>query len=111
MAQFFAYYHANMTDKNRKSCDMAAGNFKNGITNGANWYPVCGGMQDYNYLASNCFELTIELGCDKFPPGKTLKQYWKDNVNAFYEYIWLVSSLINHRLLFIDLYNRIVSTF
>lgn len=89
MAQFFAYYHANMTDKNRKSCDMAAGNFKNGITNGANWYPVCGGMQDYNYLASNCFELTIELGCDKFPPGKTLKQYWKDNVNAFYEYIWL----------------------
>lgn len=51
-------------------------------------------MQDYNYLVSNCFELTIELGCEKFPPGNTLKQLWIDNLDAFYEYIWLVFKII-----------------
>lgn len=89
IAYTFAYYHANMTDPERKQCDMVGSGFHDGITNGANWYPVCGGMQDYNYLASNCFEVTIELGCDKFPPGNTLAQYWKDNVDSFYEFMWL----------------------
>jgi carboxypeptidase E len=80
----------NMTDPKRQKCDLVSENFDEGITNGAQWYPVCGGMQDFNYLSSNCFEVTIELGCHKFPPGKQLKQYWKDNVDAFYEFIWLV---------------------
>jgi len=100
LATSFAKNHAKMAVKNRPRCDMLSGSsshnadssaeeeFKNGITNGAHWYPVCGGMQDFNYLASNCFELTIELGCDKFPPGKDLAQYWRDNHKAFYEFIW-----------------------
>ncbi|RNA29378.1 carboxypeptidase e, partial [Brachionus plicatilis] len=88
IASFYARNHANMTDKKRKNCDMIGDDFDKGITNGANWYPVCGGMQDFNYLASNCFELTIELGCDKFPPGKQLKQYWKDNMHSLYEFMW-----------------------
>lgn len=88
-----------MTDTNRAKCDMVSDIFKDGTTNGAKWYPVCGGMQDYNYLSSNCFEVTIELGCAKFPAGKQLAQYWKDNVDSLYEFIWLVIFLNNIILL------------
>jgi hypothetical protein len=89
LALSFAHNHANLSaDSKKVKCDMVSDDFKDGITNGAHWYTLCSGMQDFNYLSSNCFELTIELGCQKFPPGKDLSQYWKDNVNAFYEFMW-----------------------
>lgn len=89
LASFYATQHKTMASKDRVKCDMISDDFEGGITNGAKWYPVCGGMQDYNYLSSNCFELTIELGCEKFPAGKDLAKYWEENVNAIYEYMWL----------------------
>ncbi|KAK6054194.1 zinc carboxypeptidase [Cooperia oncophora] len=52
---------------------------QNGIVNGADWYIVSGGMQDWNYLHTNCFELTIELNCVKYPPRSELKTLWDEN--------------------------------
>ncbi|XP_053976263.1 carboxypeptidase D-like [Hylaeus volcanicus] len=57
--------------------------FPNGITNGAAWYPVNGGMQDYNYVHSNDFEITVEIGCTKFPNATELPKYWLENREPF----------------------------
>lgn len=39
-------------------------------------------MQDFNYLHTNCFEVTVELGCDKFPPQEELFLGWHENHEA-----------------------------
>lgn len=44
-------------------------------------------MQDWNYLNTNCFEITIELGCTKYPLAKDLSSYWDANKFALLEYI------------------------
>eukprot|EP00794_Sanderia_malayensis_P007495 gene7495-8326_t len=59
--------------------EIPADHFKGGVTNGANWYNVAGGMQDYDYLHSNCMEITVEMGCRKFPDAKDLPRYWNEN--------------------------------
>ena len=52
------------------------------------------GMQDYNYLNTNCFEITLELGCNKFPHGSELESLWMDNAAALFNYILQVSCLL-----------------
>ena len=47
-------------------------------------------MQDYNYLHTNCFEITLELGCTKFPQASDLKGYWEDNKPALIKYMQMV---------------------
>lgn len=46
-----------------------------------------GGMQDYNYIWGQCFEITLELSCCKYPPTEQLQSFWNDNKMALIEYI------------------------
>ena len=74
--------------------EVPADHFDDGITNGAKWYSVTGGMQDYNYVKSNCFEVTVEQGCKKFPPVSEMPQYWEENKNALLAYLDQVFNIL-----------------
>ena len=47
-------------------------------------------MQDFNYLHTNCFEVTVELGCDKFPPEEDLFLIWHQNNEALIDFMEMV---------------------
>ncbi|ELU13575.1 hypothetical protein CAPTEDRAFT_229247 [Capitella teleta] len=90
LAETYASNHQTMA-KPHTPCDMTNDDKfykKGGITNGAAWYSVAGGMQDFNYLSSNDFEITVEMGCDKFPPNADLPMYYEQNKNALVAYMW-----------------------
>ena len=49
-------------------------------------------MQDYNYLYSNCMDVTVELGCCKFqyPEFAHLDVEWDKNKIALIKYLMQV---------------------
>lgn len=52
---------------------------------------ILSGMQDYNYLHTNSFEITLELGCEKYPNASELPRYWNENKMSLLNYILQVS--------------------
>lgn len=44
-------------------------------------------MNDFSYLHTNCFEVTVELSCDKFPHENELPQEWENNKDALLTYL------------------------
>lgn len=47
-------------------------------------------MSDFNYLHSNCFEITVELGCVKFPPEEALYPLWQHNKEPLLTFVEMV---------------------
>lgn len=47
-------------------------------------------MQDFNYVNSNSFEITLELSCIKYPSASELANEWKINKRSLIEYMKMV---------------------
>ncbi|CAI8604315.1 unnamed protein product [Vicia faba] len=82
MASIYSHSHYNMSSSKE---------FVDGITNGAAWYPLYGGMQDWNYIHAGCFELTLEISDNKWPVAAELPIIWKYNKMSMLN---LVASLV-----------------
>jgi len=65
--------------------------FTNGITNGAAWYILYGGMQDWHYVNTySDFAVTIELGFTKWPEASTFPSYWESNRESLMSFLKMV---------------------
>ncbi|XP_019753075.1 carboxypeptidase M isoform X2 [Hippocampus comes] len=84
LAKVYSHNHASMRQGGRCG-DQAP--FREGITNGYQWYPLAGGMQDYNYVWAGCLEVTLEVSCCKFPPAGQLPALWADNRKSLLAFI------------------------
>lgn len=67
--------------------------WNDGITNGADWYSVQGGLQDYNYLKHGTMHLTIELSCDKFATDGYLKELVENNKKSLLYWVYYVGKV------------------
>lgn len=47
-------------------------------------------MQDFNYVHSNCFDITLELSCCKYPNASELPNEWFKNKRSLIEYMKMV---------------------
>lgn len=59
----------------------------NGITNGADWYMIGGGRQDYMNYYKECREVTIECSNSYTPSGSQLPNFWNYNHNSMLTYL------------------------
>ncbi|XP_061535511.1 carboxypeptidase Z [Phycodurus eques] len=86
LARTYADTHTTMSNNDTDRCGANFYRTK-GIVNGALWYSFPGGMSDFNYLHTNCLEITVELGCDKFPSEGELYPEWKRNKEALLSFV------------------------
>lgn len=64
--------------------------FNQGITNGADWYIVLGGMQDWSYVWYNELQVTIELSDVKWPNYSEIPAFYRDNHDSMIRFMELV---------------------
>uniref|UniRef100_A0A3P9LVV6 Inactive carboxypeptidase-like protein X2 n=1 Tax=Oryzias latipes TaxID=8090 RepID=A0A3P9LVV6_ORYLA len=79
LAFSYASTHRLMTDASRRVCHTEDFAKEDGTINGASWHTAAGSMNDFSYLHTNCFELSMFVGCDKFPHENELPEEWENN--------------------------------
>ena len=85
LATVYASSHEDM--HKGEACPESTHKFPNGVMNGAKWYALSGGMTDFNYIFSNCFEITVELSCCKYPEEDRLDIEWRKNKDSLIKFI------------------------
>ena len=58
--------------------------YEDGITNGAQWYMIGGGMQDYMTGYAQSRHATIECSTTKKPNASSMPTYWNYNKNSIF---------------------------
>ncbi|KAM9457317.1 putative carboxypeptidase X1 [Clarias gariepinus] len=87
LATVYASTNHVMSNGDRRPCHNKDFTRQNNIINGANWHTVPGSMNDFSYLHTNCFEVTVELSCDKFPHAGELPLEWENNRESLLVYM------------------------
>ncbi|MBY0516954.1 MAG: succinylglutamate desuccinylase/aspartoacylase family protein [Bacteriovoracaceae bacterium] len=76
--------YANLNPEMRSSREFAGG-----ITNGADWYVLYGGMQDWSYIWYNDLQITIELSDSKWPSYSEIPGFYKSNRDSMIRFMEL----------------------
>ncbi|XP_008325396.1 probable carboxypeptidase X1 isoform X2 [Cynoglossus semilaevis] len=87
LATAYASTNQVMSNPDRRPCHNKDFLRYNNIINGADWHNVPGSMNDFSYLHTNCFEVTVELSCDKFPHASELPTEWENNRESLLVYM------------------------
>jgi carboxypeptidase D len=65
--------------------------FVHGVTNGAAWYIVHGGLQDWAYNWRNELHFTIEVSTTKWPAWSQMETFWNQNRDSM---LWYMNRVI-----------------
>ncbi|XP_039993031.1 probable carboxypeptidase X1 isoform X2 [Xiphias gladius] len=87
LASVYASTHLVMANPDRRLCHYEDFQAHSNIINGGAWHTVPGSMNDFSYLHTNCFEVTVELSCDKFPHVSELPIEWENNKESLLVYM------------------------
>ncbi len=82
------FYHISLVYAQENPTMFGSNQFPpDGTTNGADWYHVNGGMQDWNYVWMGCKEVTMEVSHTKSGPESALDSLWNENRQAMINYL------------------------
>ncbi|KAK1894458.1 putative carboxypeptidase X1 [Dissostichus eleginoides] len=87
LATVYASTNLVMANPNRRLCHHEDFQAHNNIINGGAWHTVPGSMNDFSYMHTNCFEVTVELSCDKYPHVSELPIEWENNKESLLVYM------------------------
>jgi PKD repeat protein len=83
--QYVCHEYADTAQAHAPSTYM--NEYDDGITNGAVWYVISGGRQDYMNFFHQCREVTIEISDVKLIPAAQLPAHWNYNRRSLLNYL------------------------